>query len=148
MADSSQPTLTRHLDCQGLASAVRSAIQETIFTSGLRIAPRRVGEIADALTQSLVSYYDQRDQQTAQAAGEALAVEGLSPQSLLAAAEALRSYCQGKSNPLTDLEEVVVSFVTSVTLGFISSRENRLLRQQEQTFQALVRAQGREQGSS
>lgn len=137
-------SLSEHLDIELLSSAIKSTLQATIFSSGLRISPRRTGEISQSLAQAFFDYYEEQEPGAVNAHGGRLAAEGLSSQSLLAATEAVRTVCAKASNPLDDLPSIAGAFTTALCLGFIEGRERRIIEQQERTHQALMRAQERE----
>ena len=128
--------LSDHLDQAMLADALSTVLRETVFSSSLRVSPRRVAEIGKQFTLVFFDYYDHADDPAVQAYGQHLANEGLGPRSVLQTAGALQRICTERSNPLKGLPFVASAFNSNLLEGFIVAREKRLLEDQERTRKA------------
>ena len=124
------------LDPAVLANELSAVLRETVFSSGLRVSPRRIAEIGKQLTSVFFDYYDHVDDQAAHAYGQQLANEGLGPRSVLRATAVLQRICIERAYPLKDLPFVASTFSCNLLEGYIAAREKRLLEDQERTRRA------------
>ena len=137
--------LSDHLDQTVLADKLISVLRETVFSSSLRVSPRRVAEIGKQFASVFFDYYDHSDDLTVLAYGQQLANEGLGPRSVLQAAGALQRMCTERSNPLNGLPFVASVFNSNLLEGYIVAREKRLLEDQERTRRAQLATLGHQQ---
>ena len=131
-----------------LADELSTVLRETVFSSGLRVSPRRITEIGKQFASEFLEYYAHKDGLSAQAYGEQLANEGLGPRSILQATEALQRICIERSSPRMDLPFVACGFNSSLLLGYFSAREKRLLEDQERSRKAQLAVLGRQLGTA
>ncbi|MEA3337971.1 MAG: hypothetical protein U9R25_18940 [Chloroflexota bacterium] len=117
-----------------------------MFSSGLRVSPRRVKQIGEEMAADFFRYYDQRDQDSVRQYGVSLAGEGLGPRSMLVMVEALGQMCREASNPVVELPDVAGKYSMALLESYIASREENLLREQELTHRAHLRALGVSEG--
>lgn len=137
--------LSTHLDSVLLSSELSRSIRETVFSSGLMVAPQLVDQIAHEMSSSFLLYFVDRIDETARGYGGSLAHMGLGPTTVLTACNTLGRVCREKSNPLKDLPEVAGSYTSALLEGYIKGREQRLLQEQERTLQAHLAAAMRQQ---
>ena len=146
MSEAGSPSpLSDHLDQAMLADELSTVLRETVFSSSLRVSPRRVAEIGKQFALVFFDYYDHADDPAAQAYGQQLANEGLGPRSVLRAVAALQRICTERSNPLKDLPFVASTFSCNLLDGYIAAREKRLLEDQERSRKAELAVLGRQQ---
>ncbi|MEA3337621.1 MAG: hypothetical protein U9R25_17125 [Chloroflexota bacterium] len=129
-----------HVDIGVLELELQHALRDTLFSSGLMISPARVRQISAEMATSFFSFFDGRQDVETRNIGAQLANDGLGSASLLAMTEALRRTCREKSNPLSDLPNTAGQYCNAVTEGYIEAREENLLKEQERTYQAFLRA--------
>lgn len=130
------------IDSQALARELQQALRSTLFSSSRGLTPRRANLLGEQMAQSLSAFCDTPDEAAAQAYGRALAQEGLGTRSLLAMTEALRRSAAQASNPSPHLADAAVAYVNTLLEGYIAGREELVLREQERTLQAFLRASG------
>lgn len=141
--ENSHQSRGRDLDEENLVTELKQALQETLFSSGLRISPRRVSQMAQAVAASFLQFLEREDQAATRAYGQELAQAGLGHPSALALTEALRRACWENTNPGTGLLPVSGRYVGALLQGYMEEREASILREQERTAQALQRALNR-----
>lgn len=134
-----------HLDQAMLADELTTVLRETVFSSNLRVTPRRIAEIGKQFASEFFDYYDHADDPTVRAYGQQLADNGLGPRSVLQVAGALQRVCTERSNPLRDLPFVASTFICNLLEGYIFAREKRLLEDQERTRRAELATVGHQQ---
>jgi hypothetical protein len=122
-----------------LATALRQALRQTVFSSGLRISPRRVDQIGQDVAATFLEFLEAEDGGAARAYGEHLATEGLGHRSILTMTEALRQACWEDANP-AGLPGVAGRYVNALLEGYMASREASLVQEQARTVRALQRA--------
>jgi hypothetical protein len=129
------------LDENHLVSELKQALQATIFTSSLRIAPRRVHQIAQEIAAAFRRFLEaQEHADIAYTYGQTLAGEGISHQAILALIDALHRICWESAHRSTSGSPVSVRYGNPLLAGYMAEREASLLREQERTRLALERA--------
>jgi hypothetical protein len=129
------------LDETHLVTELKQALQATIFTSSLRIAPRRVHQIAQEVAAAFRRFLEgQEHADIAYTYGQALADEGISHQAILALIDALHRICWESAHRSTSESPVSVRYGNPLLAGYMAGREASLLREQERTRLALDRA--------
>ena len=145
MLETESHSSTALLDRQIVVVQIQKALRDTLFTSSQRVTPRRMNEIGQQFADAFLGFLDDRRFELADVYGHQLAVEGLSPRSVLAMTEALRRTCWEHSNPSQDLSRGVSEFSNVLLEGYIAGRETALLEVQERTHRAYLAALEREQ---
>jgi len=122
------------LDETCLAVELKQALQATIFTSGLRIAPRRVQQISQEFAAAFRQFLEEQHAETAYAYGQRLSQEGIGHGAMLALVDVLHHVCWESADPTS------VQYGNPLLAGYMAGREAELLREQERTRLALERA--------
>lgn len=133
------PTLIT-LDAERLVFELRQALQETIFSSGRRVTPRRMGQIAGETSASFFKFLEEEDAMTIRTYGQHLAREGFGHATILALAEAIRRVCW-EDTGATDLLPISGRYVGALLQGYMEGREAILLQEQERNLRAIQRTQ-------
>jgi hypothetical protein len=131
------------LDEAHLATELGQALRRTLFSSGLRVSPRRVGQISQEVAAAFLEFLEAEDEEAARAYGEHLATEGLGHRSILTMTEALRQACREDANP-AGLPGVAGRYVNALLEGYMARREASLVQEQARTVRALQRARERQ----
>jgi hypothetical protein len=142
MTEDTGRTLSSHLDQDELANALQKALRQTLFSSRLRISPRRVKEIGQEVAADFLRFLETKDEEATRAYGQHLVAEGLGHRSILMMTEALRQVCRAHSNP-SPMASVAGEYVVLLLEGYMAQREEHLLEEQARTQRALERAQAR-----
>lgn len=129
-----------HLDQDELTSELQKALRQTLFSSRLRISPRRVKEIGQEVAEDFFEFLETGDEGAARAYGQILAAEGLGHCSILTMTEALRRVCRAHTNP-SPMASLAGEYVVPLLEGYMVGREEHLLEEQARTQRALARAQ-------
>jgi hypothetical protein len=135
------------LEQERLENELKRALQSTIFNSNLRIAPRRLNQIALDIAKMFGRFLkEQSSAETAYAYGQHLAGEGVGHRTILALVEVL--HCASWEQADTRDMDLPVSIQCSSQLlaGYMVSREAYLLQEQERTRLALERARAQTSG--
>ena len=140
MAKDTGRPLSAYLDQESLATELRQALHQTLFSSGLRISPRRVNQIGQEAAVAFFKFLEMEDEEAARAYGQHLAMDGLGHHSVLTMTEALRRACRASGNPAGVSPSVAGRYVNALLEGYMASREASLLQEQERTRRALQRA--------
>jgi hypothetical protein len=146
------PALLEHVNVyqEAITTAVCQALREAPFSNRLAIAPRRLNEIGRQETAALLEFLQTRDEEPVRQRGRQLAVEGLGYRSILTMTEALRRTCWESVYPNYELLPAVMdaagSYVSLLLEAYMMGREEDLLREQERTREAFLRA--RERGAT
>ena len=141
----SHSPLSDHLDPAMLADELTTVLRETVFSSNLRVSPRRNAEIGKQFASVFFNYYDHADDPTIRTYGQQLADNGVGPRSVVQVAGALQRICTERSNPLRDLPFVASTFSCNLLEGYILAREKRLVEDQERTRRAELATFGHQQ---
>ncbi len=131
-----------HVDETRLVAELRQALRDTIFDSGLNIAPRRTNPIAQEIATSYLQFLTLEDGEACRTYGQRLAREGLGHRSILSMTEALRRVCWESQNPGIGFLAVTGRFANALLLGYMAEREAVIHQEQERTFRATKRSQG------
>lgn len=131
------------LNEEHLATELRQALRQTLFSSGLRISPRRVNQIGQEVAAAFIEFLKAENGEGARTYGQRLAAEGLGPHSILAVTEALRRVCRESVDPAA-APPVAGCYVNALLEGYMAGREAFLLQEQERTQRAFQRAQARQ----
>jgi hypothetical protein len=123
--------------------SVRCALNETAFSNGKLLHPRRLGEIAREEVEAFVGHAGTPDGEGTRQRGKELAGQGLGHRSMLLMAEALRKAGQ---NGLGSDEKAVSDYLLALLEGYMVGREQDLLQQQNGTLEALVRVRAKANG--
>jgi hypothetical protein len=124
-----------------LANQLQQALQGTIFSSTLRIAPRRVRQIADEFAAVFRQFAEEQERsETVHAYGRRLATDGVGHQAILALTDVLHRECWAPIDPAVRILPVSVRYSSALLAGYMAGREAHLLQEQERTRQALERA--------
>lgn len=135
-------SLSHHLDESQIAGELQRALRETVFSSGLRISPRRLSEIAGDMAHIFLGYVADADDTAPSRLGQQLADDGLAPKSVVAVTDRLRMVASKASNSIETLPEVVAGFCAALLIGFMVTREEIILLEAERTHRAYLAAKG------
>lgn len=138
MQDIRQPSFA-HLNEEHLTNELRQALRQTLFSSRLRITPRRVNQVGQDMAAAFLKFLVTEDEETAYTYGQYLAGEGLGHRSVLTMTEALRRTCRENGNG-ADLTSVAGLYVNSLLEGYMTRREAYLLQEQARAQHAFLRA--------
>ncbi len=138
-----QPDPRSLIDENQLAAELQRALQETIFTSTLRINPRRMNQLSQEMAASFQRFLELKNEQAVNLYGRQLAQEGLSPRSILALAEAVRRICWEAGAEDGSLLLPCGEYTMALLEAYIGAREAFVLQQQDQIHRAFERAQDR-----
>jgi hypothetical protein len=129
------------LDEERLAIDLKRALQATVFTSNLRVSPRRVQQIALEIAATFRRFLaEPAYAETAYTYGQRLAGEGVGHRAMLALIEVLhRASWAGADLGGEDLP-ASVQCSSHLLAGYMAGREAYLLQEQERTRLALDRA--------
>jgi hypothetical protein len=141
MAISATPAPAALVDQERLESELKRALQATIFHSNLRIAPRRVHQIALEIAQMFRQFLEERaNAETTYAYGQHLAGEGVGHRTILALIEVLHRVSWGQADIVGADLPASVQCSSQLLAGYMLGREAYLLQEQDRTRQALERA--------
>ena len=133
-------------DQSRLVTALQQALQATIFHSRLRIAPRRMQQIAQQVATAFHEFVEeQEDVDSAYAFGQRLAHEGIGHHTILALLDVLHHTCWESAHATGAGLPASVRYGKPLLAGYMAGREAYLLQEQERARVALERA--RTQGS-
>jgi len=125
-----------------IASDLHQALRATDMSNRLLISPSRLEEIAQEEVEAFLHFPETGDEEEARQRGARRASEGLGERSALAMTEALRRACW-----MADLDrealrvalEASGRYVNAFLEGYISGREEEILKEQERTRHAFQR---------
>lgn len=148
MAKDTGRSLSAHPDQERLTTELRQTLRQTLFSSRLRISPRRMNQVGQEVATGFFKLLETEDEEAARAYGRDLALEGLGHRSILAMTEALRRVCREGVNPggetLLVLLEAAGRYVNALLEGYMTGREEDILKEQERTREAFLRARERQ----
>jgi hypothetical protein len=125
-----------------VASDLHQALRATALSNRLLIAPRRLEEIAQEEVETFLHFLDTGDEEEARQRGARRASEGLGERSALAMTEALRRACW-MANLDREVLRVALEasgrYVNAFLEGYMSGREEEILKEQERTRHAFQR---------
>jgi len=144
------PTLLQQVSAhkEAIASGMCRALRETTFSSRMLIAPRRLDEVGREEAAAFLEFLKTEDEEAGRERGRQLALEGLGHRSILKMTEALRRTCRegvktgGETLPV--LLEAAGRHVNALLEGYMAGREEDILREQERTREAYLRARERQ----
>jgi len=125
-----------------LASDLHQALRATDMSNRLLISPRRLEEIAQEEVEAFLHFLETGDEKETCQRGVRRASEGLGERSALAMTEALRRACWMAN---LDREALGVAleasgrYVNAFLEGYMSGREEEILKEQERTRHAFQR---------
>lgn len=132
-----------------ITSDLHQALRATALSNRLLIAPRRLEEIAQEEVEALLHFLETGDAEETRQRGARRALEGLGERSALAMTEALRRACW-MANLDREMLRVALEFsgryVNAFLEGYMSGREEDILKVQERTrhaFQRVLEKQAR-----
>ena len=125
-----------------IASELSQALRAMDMSNRLLISPSRLEEIAQEEVETFLHFLETGDEEKTRQRGARRASEGLGERSALAMTEALRRACW-----MADLDrealrvalEASGRYVNAFLEGYMSGREEEILREQERTRHALQR---------
>ena len=130
-----------------ITSSLCRALRETTFSNRMLIAPRRLDEIGREETAAFIGFLETEEARAVHERGRQLALEGLGHRSVLTMTEALRRACRESVNPgdemLSTLLGAAGRYVNALLEGYMAGREEDILREQERTREAYLRARER-----
>jgi hypothetical protein len=128
-------------DGAGLAAALKQALQATVFTSSLRIAPRRIQQISHEIAAAFHEFQKERqDTAITYTYGRHLAQEGLGHDGILALIDVLHRACWESAGATASGLPASAQYCHPLLAGYMAGREAHLLQEQERTRLALERA--------
>jgi hypothetical protein len=135
---------------EAITSSLCRALHETVFSNRMLIAPRRLDEVGREEAAAFLGFLETGDEEAVRERGRQLALEGLGHRSILIMTETLRRTCREGVNPgdktLPALLEAAGRYVNALLEGYMASREEDILREQERTREAYLRARERQAG--
>jgi hypothetical protein len=132
-----------------LVAALQQALQATIFHSRLRIAPRRMHQIAQQVATAFYEFLEQQeDGESAYAFGQRLAHEGIGHHTILALIDVLHHTCWKSAHDAGGSLPASVRYGNPLLAGYMAGREAYLLQEQERARVALERARTQPSNSS
>ena len=148
-----KPSLTPNLvqvartHTETISTAVCQSLHEAPFSNRLSISPRRLNEIGREETVAFFEFLETRDEKAVSQRGRQLAFEGLGYRSILTMTEALRRTCWESVYPnhelLPSIMDAAGKYVSALLEAYMLGREEEILREQERTREAFVRARER-----
>jgi hypothetical protein len=126
-----------------IVSELRQALRATGLSNRLLTSPGHLEEIAREEVEAFLSFLETGDEEETRQRGVRRASEGLGERSVLAMTEALRRACW-TSNPGKEALGVALEtsgcYVNAFLEGYMSGRQEEILREQERTRSAFQRA--------
>jgi hypothetical protein len=138
---SETPGSTAILNQERLEIELKRALQSTIFSSNLRVSPRRVNQIALEIAATFRQFLEERgsDAPTFEY-GQRLASEGVGHRTMLALVEVLHRASWAQADVGGEDLPASVQCSSQLLAGYMAGREAYLLQEQERTRMALDRA--------
>lgn len=132
-----------------IASDLHQALRATDMSNRLLISPLRLEEMAQKEVETFLHFLDTGDEEETCQRGARRASEGLGERSALAMTEALRRACWMANLDREALRvalEASGRYVNAFLEGYMSGREEEILKEQERTrhaFQRVLEKQAR-----
>jgi hypothetical protein len=126
-----------------IISELRQALRATGLSNRLLISPGRLEEIAREQVEGFLHFLETGDEEETRQRGARRASEGLGERSVLAMTEALRRACWTSSPGKETLGvalETSGCYVNAFLEGYMSGRQEEILKEQERTRSAFQRA--------
>jgi two-component system, cell cycle sensor histidine kinase and response regulator CckA len=130
-----------------LLGAINAALLATAFENRFSLHPRRLAEIGQAFCRGFVDHLGTGDEEAAAGLGSRCAHEGLGDDTIPVLLARIQGFLIETLGPDIGLLMAVDRFATPLLRGFMTAREDQILRDQEQLRRALTSAlesQGRE----
>ncbi|TEU14004.1 MAG: hypothetical protein E3J21_17125 [Anaerolineales bacterium] len=125
-----------------IASELHQALRATDMSNRLLISPRRLEEMAQEEVETFLHFLETGDEEETRQRGVRRASEGLGERSALAMTEALRRACWMANLDREALRvalEASGCYVNAFLEGYMSGREEDILKEQERTRHAFQR---------
>ncbi len=125
-----------------MVSEIHQALRATDMYNRLLISPRRLEEIAQEEVKTFLHFLETGGEEEARQRGARRASEGLGERSALAMTEALRGTCWMANLDGEALHVALKAsgrYVNAFLEGYMSGREEEILKEQERTRHALQR---------
>jgi len=125
-----------------IASELHQALRATDMSNRLLISPRRLEEMAQEELKAFLHFLETGDEEETHQRGARRASEGLGERSALAMTEALRRACWMANldgEALRVALEASGRYVNAFLEGYMSGREEEILKEQERTRHAFQR---------
>jgi hypothetical protein len=125
-----------------IASELHQVLRATDMSNRLLISPRRLEEIAQEEAEAFLRFLQTGDEEEMRQRGARQASEGLGERSALAMTEALRRACWMADLDRESLRvalEASGRYVNAFLEGYMSGREEDILKEQERTRHAFQR---------
>lgn len=126
-----------------LGARLLHAMQESLYSNRMLVAPRRIREVANEEVDSLLAFLLTRDARSVTERGMRLAREGLGQRSVNNMASTLRLTAWEIARHQRDTMEMVKAidaYTTSLLDGYMTAYEDELRREQQRTHDAYVRS--------
>jgi hypothetical protein len=134
-----------------LAAELQDALRQTVFSSGLSISPRRLGQIAQMLGDTFLDSLATDDDVAAASLGQQLAADGLSPRSVVAVTDRLRSVgaTSSSSTPGSGItvQAATSRFCAAFLVGYMEGREQAIQQEAERSVRAHLAVRDRLKGT-
>ncbi len=132
-------------DRSDLIDLYQRTLRQRIFTNRAELRPNQLGQLAVDEADDLLRYFTLPDREKAIQHGADLCEAGLSEQSVLSLAEASRHFFLSKisNEPIVPAIGAIDEYHHAVIQGFIGSRGQAILSEQERIRSALQRTLGR-----
>jgi hypothetical protein len=128
-----------------IGARVLQSMQASLYSNRMLVAPRRIREVAQEETQSLLDFFVVRDRSAALERGARLAQEGLGQRSVISMMSALRLAGWEIARRQTRMMEMVTAveaYTEALLEGYMAAFEEDLRREQQRTHEAYVRSIG------
>jgi len=125
-----------------ITSELHQALRAMDMSNRLLISPRRLEEIAQEEVETFLHFLETGDEEETRQRGARRASEGLGERSALAMTEALRRACWMANLDREALRvalEASGRYVNAFLEGYMSGREEEILKEQERTRHAFQR---------
>jgi len=127
-----------------LRAQLGSRLGELVFANRYALHPRRLAQLGAELSESFLGFLEDPAKVDALAKGQDLAREGIGARTIIAVAEALRSFCrqqlQDEAALLGPALDAAEEYGSRCLEGFMATQEALILKDQEQLRRALSSA--------
>ncbi|HNP86805.1 MAG TPA: hypothetical protein PKK78_11735 [Kouleothrix sp.] len=139
MTESPEPLIS--LNCERLAVELKQALQATMFTSTLRVSPRHLQQMATELASAVNAFVQGAlDAEAIQRHGQRLVDNGCGHQAIIDQVHIINRFCWETATPALQQIALTGGFTRPLLEGYMQAWEVALLREQERTQNALMRA--------
>jgi hypothetical protein len=129
-------------DQDQLSSILFTALQGTMYSNRMHVAPRRIRQVADDEVAALMSLFSSRDAQPIEARGAHLLRQGLGHQSIIQLTSALRKCAPELTDHPTSPDtaiQLLETYTSALLTGYFAAHEEELRHEQQLTHEAYVR---------